>query len=200
MASSNCKSRSLANVSLFAARVNVMADGEAATAAVTEVARVPGDANSSFVALREAFPSLPLRAGSLRGQDWVVVPAEAIVEVCLFLRDDRRTQYKMLIDLTAADLMPRAPRWEVVYALLSHARNARYRLKVEVPDGPEPAVPTMTTVWPAANFFEREVFDLMGIRFTDHPDLRRLLLPDDWVGFPLHFDHPLGGEEVGFTS
>jgi NADH-quinone oxidoreductase subunit C len=177
-----------------------MADGEVAPAVTGALASVPGEENSSFVALRETFPDLPLRAGSMRGQDWAIVPALALVDVCLFLRDDPRTQYKMLLDVTAVDLLPRAPRWEVVYSLLSLGRNARYRVKVEVEDGPDPAVSTVSMVWPTANFFEREIFDLMGLRFIDHPDLRRLLLPDDWVGYPLRFDHPLGGEEVGFTS
>lgn len=172
----------------------------AAANASAEIALLPGQDCAEFLALREAFPAVDLRPGAMRGQPWVVAPADAVVEVCRFLRDDARTQFQMLVDVTAVDLLPRAPRWEVVYNLLSLSRNARYRIKVEVPDGPEPAVPTMVEIWPAANYYEREVFDLMGIRFIDHPDLRRILLPDDWVGHPLRFDHPLGGEEVGFTS
>ena len=168
--------------------------------ATAEVAVTGPDANPTVQALRAAFPDLELRAAGMRGQDWVVVPASAIVEICTFLRDDPRTQYKMLTDITAVDLLPRAPRWDVVYSLLSLSRNDRFRLKVAIPDGEAPSVPTATPVWPAANWYEREIFDLMGIRFTDHPDLRRILMPDDWVGHPLRYDHPLGGEEVGFTS
>jgi NADH-quinone oxidoreductase subunit C len=123
-----------------------------------------------------------------------------IVDACRVLRDDPTTGFKALLDVTAVDLLPRAPRWEVVYSLLAPARVARFRLKVEVEDVPNPEVPSVTSIHPGANWFEREVFDLFGIRFSEHPNLRRLLMPEDWQGYPLRFDHPLGGEEVGFTS
>jgi NADH-quinone oxidoreductase subunit C len=106
----------------------------------------------------------------------------------------------MMVDVTAVDLLPVSPRWEVVYQLTSLSRNVRFRLKVEIEDGPDPEVPSITSVYQSANWFEREIFDLMGIRFPGHPALRRILLPDDWQGFPLRYDHPIGGEEVGFTS
>lgn len=162
----------------------------------------PGEESPILAAVREAFPEIPFRAGALRGQPWAVVPAGQIVAVCRFLRDDPRCDFKLLLDVTAVDLLPRAPRWEVVYALLSLSRNDRYRLKVEVPEvgAGLPEIPSVVGVWPAANFYEREIFDLMGIAFADHPDLRRIMLPDDWVGHPLRFDHPIGGEEVSFTS
>lgn len=169
---------------------------DAATAVVTS----PAEANVAVHRLRAAFPEADIRAFSQFGQDWAVVPSALIAEVCLVLRDDPDTQFNMLVDVTAADLLPRAPRWEVVYQLLSLPRNARFRLKVEVQDGPSPEVPSVTAVFRTADFFEREIFDLMGIGFLGHPNLRRLLLPDDWQGHPLRFDHPLGGEEVGFTS
>jgi NADH-quinone oxidoreductase subunit C len=166
----------------------------------TAIVPGPGEDSSVLAALREAFPAVSFKAGALRGQSWAVVPAEHIVAVCRFVRDDPRCDFKMLLDVTAVDLLPRAPRWEVVYSLLSLSRNDRYRLKVEVPEADLPEVPSVVTVWPAANFYEREIFDLMGIAFAGHPNLRRIMLPDDWVGYPLRFDHPLGGEEVSFTS
>lgn len=173
-----------------------MADSTAA-AALTES---PAEANVAVVRLRAAFPDVPIRAVSMFGQDWAIVPAEAIVDVCRFLREDDQTKFEALVDVTAVDLLPRSPRWEVVYQLTSLSRNVRFRLKVEVADTAEPEVPSVTSVYRAADWYEREVWDLFGIRFAGHPNMRRILLPDDWEGFPLRYDHPIGGEEVGFTS
>jgi NADH-quinone oxidoreductase subunit C len=164
------------------------------------VVESPAESNVATIVLRESLPQLRIVAYSSYDQDWVVGPAEGIVEVLRVLRTDSRTNFDVFVDVTAVDLLPRAPRWEVVYSLLSIRRFARFRVKVEVPDGPAPEVPSATTVYPAANWYEREVYDLMGISFAGHPDLRRMFLPDDWQGHPLRFDHPLGGEEVGFTS
>jgi len=174
-----------------------MAETSAPAAALTES---PAETNIAVVRLREAFPDLPIRAVSMFGQDWAIVPAEAVIDACRLLRDDNQTQFDMMVDVTAVDLLPVSPRWEVVYQLTSLSRNARFRLKVEVEDGPDPEVPSITSVYQSANWYEREIFDLMGIRFAGHPDLRRIVLPDDWQGFPLRYDHPIGGEEVGFTS
>lgn len=175
-----------------------MAENEdtAATAVITN----PADEHYTVQRLRAAFPSLDMPALVLRGQVWAVVPATLVVEVCTFLRDDPQMRYEMLLDVTAVDLLPAAPRWEVVYSFLSLSRNERFRLKVPLADGPDPIVPSVSGVWRSGNWYEREIYNLMGIRFSGHPDLRRLLMPEDWVGYPLRFDHPLGGEEVGFTS
>jgi NADH-quinone oxidoreductase subunit C len=164
------------------------------------VAVSPAEANIAVQRLRAVFPNAPIRAASMYGADWAIVPADLIVETARALRNDQDTAFNMLVDITAVDLLPRSPRWEVVYSLLSLTRNVRFNLKVEVVDGPEPAVPSISSVYRSANWYEREIYDLMGIQFIDHPDLRRILLPDDWQGHPLRFDHPLGGEEVGFTS
>jgi NADH-quinone oxidoreductase subunit C len=164
------------------------------------VVESPAESNIATITLREKLPGLRIVAYSSYGDDWTVVPAEGIVDVLRVLRDDPRTDFDALLDVTSVDLLPRAPRWEVVYSLLSVRRFARFRVKVEVPDGAAPEVPSATPVYPSANWYEREVYDLMGISFAGHPDLRRILLPDDWQGYPLRFDHPLGGEEVGFTS
>jgi len=168
-----------------------------APAALTES---PAEANLAVVRLRAAFPDVPIRAVSMFGQDWAIVPAEAIVDVCRFLREDDQTKFDALVDVTAVDLLPRSPRWEVVYQLTSLSRNVRFRLKVEVEDTAAPEVPSVTSVYRVADWYEREVWDLFGIRFGGHPNMRRILLPDDWEGFPLRYDHPIGGEEVGFTS
>lgn len=150
--------------------------------------------------LRAALADVVREVQGFRGQLAVVVDPARIVEVCTLLKTDRDLQFDQLVDVTAVDYLGRAPRFEVVYHLLSHPRHARLRLKAPVADGNPPALPSVTGVWRSANFCEREVFDLFGIRFDGHPDLRRILLPEHWEGHPLRHDHPVGGEEVGFTS
>ena len=126
------------------------------------------------------------------------VPAERLIEVCTFLRDDPELEFAMLSWIAGVDCRPREPRFEVVYGLLSLAHKARLHLKVEVHEE-NPRVPSVATVWPTANWHERETYDFYGIVFTGHPDLTRILLPEDWVGWPLRKDSPLGYEEVAFT-
>jgi len=100
--------------------------------------------------------------------------------------------YNFFEDMTAVDWFPRSPRFQLSYHILSHALKERIRLCVLV-DEPDPAVDSITPVWPGANFFEREVFDLFGINFSGHPDQRRIMLPDDWKGHPLRKDYPVEG-------
>jgi NADH-quinone oxidoreductase subunit C len=100
--------------------------------------------------------------------------------------------YNFFEDLAAVDWFPSSPRFQVIYHLLSHAYKERIRLCVLV-DEADPSVESITPVWPAANFYEREVFDLFGIRFEGHPNLRRILMPDDWEGYPLRKDYPVEG-------
>jgi NADH-quinone oxidoreductase subunit C len=100
--------------------------------------------------------------------------------------------YNFFEDMTAVDWFPASPRFQLSYHILSHALKERIRLRVLV-DGPDPAVDSITPVWPGANFYEREVFDLFGINFSGHPDLRRIMLPDDWKGHPLRKDYPVEG-------
>ena len=150
--------------------------------------------------LRERFPGMSLRrqAGeAVRDATWVV-PADRIAEVCGFLRDDPEFDCAMLAWLGGVDLLPREPRFEVVYSLLSLTRNARIHLKVQVSEE-NPRLPSVVSVWPTANWHERETFDFYGLEFIGHPDLTRILLPEDWVGWPLRKDSPLGYEEVAFT-
>ena len=132
-----------------------------------------------------------------RGETTIHVRPDAIVDVCTFLRDDPSAAYDFLSDVSAADIWPDEPRFQVNYHLYSMMHNQRLRLKVSVRDSQ--AVPSVTGVWPAANWFERETYDLFGVKFDSHPDLRRLMLPDDYLGHPMRRDAPLVVEEVEFT-
>jgi NADH-quinone oxidoreductase subunit C len=119
----------------------------------------------------------------------IYVPVDRIVETCLALRDTPSLRFDVLTEITAADYLPRTPRFEVVYHLLSIPHRRRLRLKVRVPEGG--AVPTVQSVWPAAGWPEREVWDMFGVVFENHPDLRRLLMPEDWEGHPQRKDYPV---------
>ena len=131
-------------------------------------------------------------AQAFRGELTVFIPRAKLRHVCEFLRDDRELAFKFLADLTAVDQYPAEPRFETVYHLLSIQTAQRLRLKVRLP-GDDPRVESMVSVWPAANAYEREVFDLMGIQFENHPFLRRILLPEEWEGHPLRKDYPVQG-------
>ena len=115
-----------------------------------------------------------------------------IREVCAQLRDNPACPFNFLADVTCVDWYPAEPRFEVVYHLLSIPKKERVRLKVRL-NSDSPAVESVTSVWPGANYFEREVFDLFGVRFTGHPYLRRILMPEDWEGYPLRKDYPVEG-------
>ena len=115
-----------------------------------------------------------------------------IREACALLRDDPSCQYNFLSDITCVDWYPAEPRFEVIYHLLSIPKKERVRLKVRVGSS-SPVVESLTAVWPGANYFEREIFDLFGVRFSGHPYLRRLLMPEDWEGHPLRKDYPVEG-------
>lgn len=100
--------------------------------------------------------------------------------------------YNFFEDMTAVDWFPQSPRFQLSYHLLSHAFKERIRLRVLL-DEAEPSIDSITPIWPGANYYEREVFDLFGIHFADHPDLRRIMMPDDWEGHPLRKDYPVEG-------
>ena len=127
-----------------------------------------------------------------RGETTVVVPREHLRRAAEFLVNDRALQFTFLSDITAVDKFPLEPRFELNYHLLSLEYRKRIRLKVRIP-GDDPQVQSVTSIWPAANWHEREAFDLMGIRFEGHPDLTRILMPDDWEGYPLRKDYPVEG-------
>ncbi len=127
-----------------------------------------------------------------RGELAVVLDRGFLREACELLKSDSRTQFNFLSDLTAVDWYPSEPRFEVVYELLSMPRKDRVRLKVKLA-GDDAHVDSIVPVWAGANFFEREVFDLFGVRFNGHPDLRRIMMPEDWEGHPLRKDYPVEG-------
>jgi NADH-quinone oxidoreductase subunit C len=119
----------------------------------------------------------------------IYVPADRLVATCRALKDAPSMRFNVLTEITAADYLPRNPRYEVVYHLLSVPNRLRLRLKVRV--GADGTVPTVQGVWPAAGWPEREVWDMFGIVFDGHPDLRRLLMPEDWEGHPARKDYPV---------
>jgi NADH-quinone oxidoreductase subunit C len=121
-----------------------------------------------------------------------IAPAK-IVSVCGFLKYDQ--QYVRLSSVTGVDRYPREPRFEVVYHLHSIERNHRLRLKCRLP-GDAPQIESVTGVWRGANWYERETWDLFGVRFLNHPGLKRIMLPEDWEGFPLRKDYPVTGYRV----
>jgi NADH-quinone oxidoreductase subunit C len=127
-----------------------------------------------------------------RGELTLEIAPEKIVAVCGFLKGER---FERLSTVTAVDRYPAEPRFEVVYHLHSVSRNERLRLKCRLP-GEHPEIDSVTTVWRGANWYERETFDLFGIQFRNHPDPRRILLPEDWEGHPLRKDYPVTGTRV----
>jgi len=120
------------------------------------------------------------------GDSFIVVPAERIVDICDMLKTIERFFFDCLSDLTAID---RKEHFEIVYHLFSYRHNHSVVLKVKLPHDDAPQLKTMEGVWPVANWYEREVYDLFGVVFEGHSDLRRIMLPDDWVGHPLRKDY-----------
>jgi NADH-quinone oxidoreductase subunit C len=149
--------------------------------------------------LRAELPDAAFEQGAAPDMPTIVVPREQIVEACRVLRDHPDLQFALLVDVIGADYHPASPRFEVVYHLAclgaayatgTPAPARRLRLKVRIP-GDDAAVPSITGVYRSADWPEREIFDLFGIRFERHPDLRRILMPDEWEGYPLRKDYPV---------
>lgn len=127
-----------------------------------------------------------------RGETTLVVARNVLRDVAERCRSDKDLQFNLLTDATCVDRYPLEPRFEVNYHLVSIPRSDRLRLQVRL-SASDPVVDSLVSVWPGANWLEREIFDLMGIRFEGHPDLRRILMPDDWEGHPLRKDYPVEG-------
>jgi NADH-quinone oxidoreductase subunit C len=160
----------------------------------------PTDASSHPLVkkLKDEFGAAIGDASEFVGQLSVKVAGDQIVAICNFLKNDQKNPFDYLSDLTCVHYPEKkeAP-FEVVYNLYSISANERIRLKLQTG---ESGVESVTSVWPAANWMEREVFDLFGVRFSNHPDLRRLLLPPDWEGYPLRKDFPLEFVENAWTE
>lgn len=141
--------------------------------------------------LADALPAESFQQVEARdGMPTIVVAAAALPEVCRTLRDHPDLQFVVCLDITAADHFPRHPRFDIVYHLVSPARQLTLRVKVQCATEAD-QVPTVSGVWPAANWLEREIWDLFGVVFTGHPNLDRLLTAEDWEGHPLRKDYPV---------
>lgn len=146
--------------------------------------------------IEEKFAGQVVGTETYVGQVGVMLRKDKIKDICLFLRDEPSLKMDHLSDLTAVDFSrypgDTGPRFEVVYNLISTEHHHRIRLKVRVPEE-DPRIDSVSSIWQTANWHERETYDLMGITFEGHPDLRRILLPEDWEGHPLRKEYPLKG-------
>jgi NADH-quinone oxidoreductase subunit C len=150
------------------------------------------DATSIINTLAPLMPDVSYESGQSVDFATIYVPAASLVETCRALRDTPSLRFTVLLEVTAADYLPREPRFEVVYHLLSIPNRQRLRVKVRVGSNEiDGVVPTVQSVWPAAGWPEREVWDMFGIVFAGHTDLRRLLMPEDWEGHPARKDYPV---------
>jgi NADH-quinone oxidoreductase subunit C len=127
-----------------------------------------------------------------RGDTTLVAPRKVLRAIAARCREDSELQFNLLSDATCLDRFPMEPRFELNYQLVSIPKGRRVQIRVRL-RGDDPVVDSLVPIWPGANWLEREIFDLFGIQFTGHPDLRRILLPDDWEGYPLRKDYPVEG-------
>ncbi len=139
--------------------------------------------------LRARFPEAVVAAHAYRGDATAEITPASLLEVCAFLRDDPELAFDFLVDVTAVDYVGSVPRFELVYHLRSHAKGHRLRLKARVPEE-SPRIASLTSLWRGANWLERETYDMYGIRFEGHPDLRRIYRYEEFQGYPLRKDYP----------
>ncbi len=156
----------------------------------------PTVSNPTQLAVQGKFSAAVFEATEAHGEITLVVGPAAIVEICAYLK--HQEHFERLSSVTAVDWWPREPRFEIVYHLHSMAKNLRARLKIRV--GPETAVDSVTDVWRSANWYEREVFDLFGITFRNHPSLERIMMPIDFEGHPLRKDFPIHGYRYSYQD
>jgi len=158
------------------------------------------EGNMSIQTLKDRFPQAVLETSECRGETTAVVRAGDILPICRFLRDEPELAYDLCLFVSAIDQsgLGLSPRFVAIYELYSLRHHRRVRIKAPLP-GDSPAVDSVSSIWPAADWHEREAFDLFGIQFKGHPDLRRILLPHDWTGHPLRKDYAIGEEPVQFT-
>ena len=149
------------------------------------------DSAALVASLQQAVPDATFEAAESVDLHMTIVASSAqITSIALVLRDAPEFKFTFLAELTAVDYWPREPRFEIVYVLVSLEHKLRLRMKVRLPAS-DPHLATVCGIWPAANWLEREVWDLFGIAFDGHPDPRRLLMPEDWEGSPLRKDSPV---------
>lgn len=149
------------------------------------------DSAPILASLQDALPGVRFEGAPSRDlQATIYAAPDAVHDVAVALRDRADLKFNLLAELTAVDVWPHEPRFELIYILVSIAHRHRLRLKVRL-HGSDAHVATVCDVWPAANWLEREVWDLFGIAFDGHPDPRRLLMPEDWQGYPLRKDYPV---------
>jgi NADH-quinone oxidoreductase subunit C len=149
------------------------------------------DAETLVATLQAAVPGAQIEsAPSIDPQTTIYASRDQVPALARALRDRPEFAFTFLAELTAVDFWPKEPRYEVVYLLVSMAHRMRLRLKVRM-SGDDPHIATVSDVWPAANWLEREVWDMFGIAFDGHPDPRRLLMPEDWEGYPARKDYPV---------
>jgi NADH-quinone oxidoreductase subunit C len=149
--------------------------------------------NKAVALLEEKFPEEVVEVVEFRGDTTIEVKPERIVEICTALRDNHETAFRYLSMIAGMDYSPASPRFGVVYNLYCHKHHNRITLKARLADDLAPAIDSVAKVWSTAIWHEREAYDMMGIRFNGHPDLRRILMPEDWVGHPQRKDYPLRG-------
>jgi len=148
--------------------------------------------------LQTAFPDAILDTEEFRGEMTAVIDREHALEILTYCRDTEGLEFNFLSDVTGIDYLPNEPRFAVLYHLYSMTQNHSLRVKVQVP-GDDLRTPSGFSVYPAANWSEREIYDMLGIVFEGHPDMRRILMPDGWDGYPQRKDYPLGYETVQFS-
>ena len=156
----------------------------------------PPQAENAVEVLAAKFPDAFFEVRRFRNEVTIYVPREMLLEVATLCKSE--LGYNYLSDVTGNDWPDRDPRFEVIYNLYSLVHFTYLRLKVRVPQD-DATCPSVTSVWRTANWHEREIFDMFGLDFPGHPDLRRILLPQDWVGHPLRQDYEIGWEEPEFT-
>ena len=158
--------------------------------AVTDLEQLKDRAEVSFLLARNAAAVEGAKFD--RNELSIYIERTALRDACNALKANLDLKYDALMDVTCVDWYPNSPRFEVIYHLFSTSSKKRLRLKVKLSDA-DASLDSLVPLWPGANFFEREVFDLFGIRFNEHPNLKRILMPEGWDGHPLRKDYPVEG-------
>ena len=141
--------------------------------------------------VKAKFGDALLSSHSFRGDHTIVIKKERLLDICTYLKEDRALDFGYLLDVCGVDYLPREPRFEVVYHLSSISRHHRLRVKAPLAEGEK--IDSVTEIWATADWTERETFDMYGIEFEGHPDLKRIYMDDDWKGYPLRKDYPERG-------